>query len=233
MKTLYKRLLVVAAVALVAGILINRFGIPNYFTLAYIKQRTVYFEAAVARNYWWSVVVYLVSCIAAVTAGLPIIGLFAMVAGFLFGIFEGLFYTVVASTIGSVLFVILARYALANLLEGRYTAQLERFNKQIAHYGYSYLVALHLSTVAPFFLINSLAALAGVPLYAVAWTTAVGAVPSLFLYSLAGRRLSALTSARDVFTADIVLLLVLLAILAFLPTIVRHIQQRVEKRENF
>jgi len=81
-------------------------------------------------------------------------------------------------------------------------------------------------------LINSLAALAGVPLHAVAWTTAIGATPSLFLYSLAGRRLFALTSARDVFTTDIVLLLVLLALLAFLPTIVQHVQRRVDKREN-
>jgi len=232
MKTLYKRLLVLGAIALVIGILIHRFGIPNYFTLAYIKQRTAHFEAAMQENYLSAVLVYLLSCAAAVTAGLPIIGLFAMVAGFLFGVWEGLFYTIIASTFGSVVFVVLARYLLANLLEGRYHAQLERFNKRIAQYGYSYLVALHLSTIAPFFLINSLAALAGVPLYAVAWTTAVGAIPSLFLYSFAGRKLLALTSARDIFTPDIVILLLILAFLAFLPTIVRYVQKQVEKREQ-
>jgi len=232
MKAMYRHLLVIGAIVLVAGILIHRFGIPNYFTLMYIKQRLVHFEAAVAQNYFWSVLVYLVSCTAAVIACIPIIGLFAMVAGFLFGYWEGLFYTIIASTVGSVTFVVLARHMLASLLQGRYAVQLARFNKKVAQYGYNYLVALHLSTVAPFCLINSLAALAGVPLYAVAWTTMIGAVPSLFLYSFAGRKLSAISSARDIFTPDIVSLLLILAFLALLPTIVRHVQKRVSSDEN-
>ena len=232
MKAVHRRLLVLGVFALVLGILVYRFGLPNFLTLKYIQQRSVYLEACVAHNYWLSVFIYLISCTLAVVFGLPIIGLFAMVAGFLFGLWPGLFYTVIASLAGSLIYVEVARHLLKRILEGRYMTQLARFNKRVSQYGHSYLVALHFSTVLPFFLINSLAALANVPIYTVAWTTVVGSIPSLFLYSLAGRKLSVMTSARDLFTPDVVLLLIVLAILALMPTIVKQIQKRVEACEE-
>ena len=229
MKPMYRKLLVVAAVALVCAILFNRFGVPRYLSLSYIQQMGIAFEKRVEQNYLLAVLSYILTCTFLTAAALPITGLCAMVGGFAFGIVRGLIYSVIAMTIGSVIYVILARYLLHNIIEGRYAQQLKKFNERIARYGHTYLISLHLLTVLPFFLINSLAALANVPLHTVAWTTAVGVIPGTLLYILAGKELAVMTSARDILKPHIIIFLVLLAGISLLPMLARHIEERMNK----
>jgi len=229
MKPMYRRILIVTSIILVSIILFHRFGFPKYLTLEYIKQKAVNFEQRVSDNYLWAVICYMATCTFLTTIAVPITGLCAMVGGFAFGIFPGLLYTTTAMTIGSVAYVFLAQNLLANVLETRYVKQLERFNQQVEQYGYSYLVSLHLLVILPFFLINSLAALAHVPLYAVAWTTAVGVIPGTFLYILAGKELEVISTTEGIFKPQIVILLAILACIAMLPMLMKYLQRRISK----
>ena len=105
-------------------------------------------------------------------------------------------------------------------------ANLEKFERRIEEYGPPYLLMLHFSTLFPYAVINVLAALAGISVVTVMWTTAVGFLPSALIYSFAGSRLTTISSVRDVFSPQIILALVLLVLLMLVPIVVKQVKNR-------
>ena len=226
MKKIWRNILISLSVFFVAYIMIKRTGVMQGFTLESMRRYGLHLAEVVEAGYWRAVFSYLVSCVAVILTGIPATGLFAMVAGFLFGIPLGVAYTTIAAVIGSIITVIVVRRVLANMLHKRYQKRLEKFDKYMAQYGQGYLVALHLLTIVPLVAINILAALAGVSLWTVIWTTIVGSVPVYFLYVMAGRELFTITAAHEILKPHILLLLLLLALAAVMPMIVRWIAKR-------
>ena len=91
-------------------------------------------------------------------------------------------------------------------------------------YGYTYLITLQLLTIVPYFVINTLAALAGVPFVTFMFTTAVGSFPVLVIYAFAGKQLYKIQSWKDILSKEMLLLLLLLAGFALLPLIIRKLR---------
>ena len=87
---------------------------------------------------------------------------------------------------------------------------------------------MQLLTVIPFFVINTLAGLADVPLFTFIWTTVLGSLPLLFIYSLAGRQLGEIEAVRDILKPHMVALLIILALLALLPMVIKRLRQSNE-----
>ena len=102
----------------------------------------------------------------------------------------------------------------------------------VQKFGVSYLLMLQFLTLVPYFIINTVAAVAHVPVLTFVWTTAVGALPLLFVYSFAGRQLGAIQSMRDIVTLPMLLAFVLLAFIAILPMIIRKIKGKQELLED-
>lgn len=223
----FRYFLVFIMCALVLYILGTRFAVQQYFTFSYIKSFAFKLKLLVARHYWYTVSLYMLMLTAFTTLALPITGLGAMIGGFLFPIAPALAYSIISMTVGSVLYVIFARNVFSALLETRYAHQLERFNRRIQHYGYGYLVALHLLVLLPFFVINSLAAITNVPLYVVAWTTALGAIPGTLVYIIAGKELATMATAKNIFTPTTIAILLILATIVIAPTIINFLQKRI------
>ncbi len=71
-----------------------------------------------------------------------------------------------------------------------------------------------------------MAGLSTISLSTFVWTTAIGIIPGSFVYSYAGSQLSSIQSTEDIVSPSILLALVMLGLLALVPTIYGKVQQR-------
>jgi uncharacterized membrane protein YdjX (TVP38/TMEM64 family) len=113
------------------------------------------------------------------------------------------------------------RYLIGSYIQKKYRDQLASFNRALASGQVSYLLAIHFIAIIPFPLINLLAALTHVPLWTFIWTTAVGILPGSLIYAFAGNQLTTIHSLKDIFSFNIMVAFVLLALLALLPLGIR------------
>ncbi len=204
------------------------FGLGQYFTLTAIQQESKSLKDLVCRYHFSSVLTYIIGYAIIIAFGIPAVAPLTILGGFLFGAFIGGFYSLIGATIGSIIYFLLIRYVLGGMIRKRYLHQLEKFNQQIKKYGHNYLLTMHLLTIFPYFVINTLAALADISLSTFTWTTIVGSTPILFIYAFAGRELCMIKSLKDVLQPHFIIMLLLLALLALLPILIRKFRVTIE-----
>ena len=229
MKETVKKALVVVLLLLFVIILFRYFSIGDYLTFEQLKNNRDYLKQLVKNHYWLSVAIYLSIYLGAIACFIPATPPLTIVGGFLFGVMPGLLYALIGATVGATISFLVVRYVLKNTVSLYFHKKIEQFNKQVTVYGMaSYLLILHFATIFPFFVVNTLAALANVPLWTFVWTSLVGSFPSLLVYTLAGRQLGVIDSARDVFSPSVLIVFVILILLVLLPLFLRKFRCSVE-----
>ncbi len=223
-----KALLVIVAVISIATV-IWYFGLHNYITLASLQENRAALEEAVQKNYLQSVAIFIAIYTAVITVMIPGVPPLTIIGGFLFGLLPGVLYSGIAAAIGATISFLVMRYVLSNVIRGKYAQKLDRFNEKILSQGAaSYLLTMQLIGVIPYFVINTLAALTTVSIFTFFWTTLVGSLPILFVYAFAGRQLYLVESADGVFSPRIIALLVVLALVAMLPLLIKFFRKDTE-----
>jgi uncharacterized membrane protein YdjX (TVP38/TMEM64 family) len=182
--------------------------------------------------------------IAAVALSLPVGAYCSMIGGILFGVIRGGAGAVVGATLGAICVFLIARSAFGEHLVRRAGPTAERIAKGFRADAFSYLLFLRLVPVFPFWLVNLVAALAGVRLLHFAAATALGIIPATFAFAFVGSGLESAIVAQErayhacvagggsncrfAFHADAVLTpqlmaaLAALAVLALVPVIVKR-----------
>lgn len=227
MKSTYKQAIVAATILFGVAFFSWYFKVSSYFQLAVVQKKTETLHDLVIKYPVISVLMYVAGFTLLVAGTAPVVPPLALLGGYLFGVVPGLLYALFCSVVGSGISFLLVRYVLRGFVMHRYKEQLDRFHEKIRSKGvYRYLITLQLVTVVPFFVINTLAALADVPLSTFLWTTAIGSFPVLCIYVFAGKQISTINSFRDLFSIHVILLLLLCIVLLFLPVIVSAYRRR-------
>lgn len=226
MKQRYQALLV-GLIIIAIIVMLHMAGITNYLSIQSLSTKKDMLKWVVRRHYVASVFYYLLLYVVVIACAVPAVAPLTMLAGFLFGVLPGALYSLIGSTVGATCSFFVVRYLLKNTVQKKYRAQLQEFNERLGTQGISnYLLTLQFLTVVPFFVINTLASLAHVPVLTFVWTTVVGSLPIVLLYSFAGRQLTHISSAKDIFSLPVVFLLGALVCLALVPIVVRRIRAR-------
>lgn len=186
------------------------FHIVDYFTIQNIKYESVRLRLFVADHYHASVMIYALSFIVLLVLGLPPTIPMVLLSGYLFGAFWGALYASIAAMIGSMISILLFRYCLRERIKKRYGRRIAYFEKQINTYGVGYLLVLHYTSVIPFFVINTIAALSSIPLGTLLIVSFVGSFPIYCIFAMAGRDLGTINTARDIFSFPVILIICLL-----------------------
>ncbi len=226
MKTFHKKLIVGLIAILILAMLIYYGGFSKYLSLEAIKSNAEGLKGKVEQNYMYSVFIFLGISTALIAFTLPVTAPMGVVGGFLFGLAQGVLYCMISVLVGTAISFLVVRYALSHIMHNQYGQQLASFNERMKVYGHSYLITLQLLTVVPYFVINTLAALAGVSFLTFMWTTALGSLPIITIYAFAGRQLYMIHSWQDILSTEMLLLLLLLAGLALIPMVVRKRKKR-------
>ncbi|HYN39866.1 MAG TPA: TVP38/TMEM64 family protein, partial [Rhodospirillales bacterium] len=151
--------------------------------------------------------------------------------GFLFGIVAGSTYAVIGATIGSCLVFLAARLLASDWLRRRAGTEIGRMEAGFRRDALSYLLVLRLVPIFPFWLVNLVPALLGVPLGTFLIGTLLGIIPGSIVYASVGHGLGAVIAAGGtpdvhiLFHWEVLLPLTGLALLALLPVLYRWLKR--------
>jgi uncharacterized membrane protein YdjX (TVP38/TMEM64 family) len=203
-------------------------GLGRYLTLESLQMKSRYLKSMVDQHYTSAVIVYCVTVMFLVALSLPVVAVFALLGGYLFGAVHGGLYVATAATLGGLGAFVVFRNAFANALKQKYSTKFERFNERITTYGVQYILILHYSMLMPFFVMNTLAALSNISLAKYIWITLLGLLPPCMVFAFAGRQFGQIATLRDAFSINVVMAMSLLILLALIPLIIRWFKGPVD-----
>ncbi len=181
-----------AAMALVFAM-----GWHKYFSLKTIGLNYDALKEYIADHLVLALVIYMALYAAIVALSLPVGLIMTIAGGLLFGWKVGAPAAVIAATTGAVLVFLIVNTSLgATLAEkaGPFVAKLRDGFKENA---LSYLLFLRLVPVFPFFIVNLVPAVLGIPLRTYVIATGLGITPATTAYALAGNGLGSVIEAQN------------------------------------
>ncbi len=212
-------------------ILIIAAGIAAFFLLG--GQDYLSFEALkthrqtllnwTADHYVLVVMAFLAIYVISVAFSLPGAIWLTIASGFLFGKFLGTGYVIIGATLGATAIFLIARYALRDYFEAKAGNAIKKMEAGFRENALSYMLVLRLVPIFPFFIVNLVPALLGVPLRTYFFATLFGIIPGSFVYNLVGNGLGAVIDTGQqpdlgiIFKPDILSALIGLESLSLIP----------------
>ncbi len=154
---------------------------------------------------------------------IPGIAFLSLISGFLFPQPLSTLYVVFSATVGTSALFFAARAAFREILMTISSKRILRFEEGFRRYASNYMLFLRLVPVFPYKMVNLAGAFFDIPYIAFAWTTFFGMIPSVYIYTEAGKGLSAYLESPNPISlwdfVDPILFLPLfgLALLALVP----------------
>jgi uncharacterized membrane protein YdjX (TVP38/TMEM64 family) len=195
-----------------------------------------------------AVAVYIGFYAAAIALSLPVGFFFTLMGGVLFGAVLGGAAALTGATAGAICIFLIAKSAFGEHLIRRAGPLAQKLAKGFRANAFNYLLFLRLVLVFPFWLVNLVPALVGVPLSSFAAATALGIAPATFVFAFVGASLesvivaqqaayrSCLAAGRDdcrlefqlsaAITPELLAALAALGVLALVPIVVKRIKRR-------
>ncbi len=180
-----RRLWPVVPLLALAG-LFYALGLHRYLSLAALaRDQAALRQLAVAQPVL-APVVYVLVYVATAAVSLPSSAPLSVAAGVMFGLATGTVYAVTGGELGAIAAFLLVRHVCADLVERRAGHLLHRMRPGLERDGFSYLLALRLLPVLPFWLVNLAPPLVGMRLAPYAAATLIGIVPMIAVFAALG-----------------------------------------------
>lgn len=203
------------------------FGLDDYVSFEALRDHREVLLKFVAGHRVQAALLFM-ACYAVVIAfSVPGGSIMTIAGGFLFGTIAATVYVVIAATVGATALFLAARTAFGDALRARAGPAMKKMEAGFRKNALNYLLFLRLLPIFPFWLVNLVPALLGVPLGTYLAATFIGIIPGSFVYASVGNGLGALFDAGElpdlgiIFAPDILIPIVGLALLALLPVAYR------------
>lgn len=198
----------------------------NFLTIENLQMQKTFLKKFASDRFFLSAILFTFSYFFVTTFSIPGAAILTMAGGLLFGFFPALVCVNIGATSGAIGAFFVSRHILGSWVQMRYKEKLMRFNDELDEHGYNYLLVLRLIPIFPFFLINLAAGLTKIPFRTFLWTTALGIIPGSIIYVMAGQQLGQVARASDVLSLKFLMVLVLLALFALSPVLIRKIRRQ-------
>jgi uncharacterized membrane protein YdjX (TVP38/TMEM64 family) len=218
--------LVAGAVAFFAS------GAHRYVDFEMLRQHRGQLQDWVDHYTLAALAVYFAVYVVVVAFSLPGGALLTMVGGFLFGIWMGGCVVVFAATAGATILFLAARSAFAEVLRAKTGSAIDRMEKGFRENAMSYLLALRLVPLFPFFVVNLVPAFLDVPLKTFVIATFFGIIPGTLVFASVGNGFDAVIDMGGepnfgiIYNPEVFGPLVALAALSFLPILYKRYKGR-------
>ena len=160
-----------------------------------VRYRNV-LDGFVSEHGWASVAAFVALYLAVVALSIPGALYLTITSGILFGTVIGGFASIVGATTGAAVIFLIARTAFGEHLMRRAGPLAARLAAGFREDTFSYLLFLRLMPF-PFFVINLVAAIAGVRFVPFVLDTAIGIIPAAFALAFAGAGLDSVIMAQE------------------------------------
>jgi uncharacterized membrane protein YdjX (TVP38/TMEM64 family) len=202
--------------------------LKSVFTIEMVMKHQAGLRAVVAHHYTMAVILYCVTLIVHSICALPATSFLFMLAGMLFGFYEGILYAWLSGVIGGTIIFLLAQSFLGTTLHRWYGHLLAPFKARINQHACLSLIIIRSIPIAPFCMTNILASLALIPLKTYFISLMIGIIPSVLLYVFIGTEMSRLAATLKILNNP--LLVIGGVLLLALVIAIIHYTQRVSSR---
>ncbi|MBI4776554.1 MAG: TVP38/TMEM64 family protein [Deltaproteobacteria bacterium] len=226
-KNVQRLAIVLVVIALI--VVFKVFELERYFTLTYIKSQQQQFAQLYAENTFLVLGIYTGVYIVATALSLPGAVVLTLAGGALFGFWAALVVVSFASSIGATLACFVSRFLLREWVQNRFGERLKTVNQGIEREGAFYLFTVRLIPVFPFFVINLVMGLTGMPLRTFYWVSQLGMLPGTAVFVNAGKQLGEIQSASGILSPS---LLISFAILGLFPITVKKLMRWYRSRKG-
>ncbi len=189
------------------------FDLGQYLTIEYVKAQQQIIDRYYAENRVLALLGFFVLYVVITGVSLPGATVLTLVGGAVFGLTTGLILISFASTIGASIAFLVSRYLFRDAVQNRFGTSLKAINDGIDRDGPFYLFALRLVPAFPFFVINLVMGLTTLRLWTFFWVSQLGMFAGTVVYVNAGTQLAQREAARGIFSGEILLSFLLLAML--------------------
>ena len=229
------RLMLLVAIALIA--LFGGYFLRDRLTFEVLAANREALLAFRDAHFGTSAVIFVAVYAVIVAFSLPGAAIASITGGFLFGLFPGTPFNMLAATSGAIVIFLAARWGLgARLARGMAASEgrVGRVKAAIDANQWEALFLLRLVPVVPFFVANLLPALLGVSLFRFVVTTALGIIPGALVYTSVGSGLGqVIAEGRSpdlgiIFAPHILGPILGLAALAALPILIKALRGKAE-----
>lgn len=221
--------LAVILAAAMAGFFLLR-DVLSFQALAENREALIGFRDA---NYAGTAAFFMLVYVVIVAFSLPGATVATLTGGFLFGVFPGVFFNVIAATIGATGIFLAARWGLGETLARRMDAsegRIRAIRDGLRENELSYLFLIRLVPAVPFFVANLLPALMDVRIDRFVLTTFLGIIPGGLVYTWVGAGLGEVFARGEtpnlgiIFEPQILGPILALCALAALPIVVKKLR---------
>ncbi|MFI4936671.1 MAG: TVP38/TMEM64 family protein [Caulobacterales bacterium] len=190
-RTRWARFIPLVLIAALLAVLVAS-GELKHLSLSELADHRVALTAFVQRHPIASLAAYFALFVLVIVACVPGPSVMAVSGGFLFGTWIGGAATLAGGVVGSVIVFLACRTAFGDWAAHRAGPMVARVEAGFSRNAFSYLLALRLMPVAPFFLVNISAGLARIRLSTLILATVIGSAPSSFIFAGLGSGLGEL-----------------------------------------
>ena len=181
-------------IAVVVVALVGAVTLRDQFSFAALSENREALLAFRDAHYVTAVLAFMAAYTIIVAFSLPGAALATLTGGFLFGLFPGVIFNVLAATTGAIAVFLAARAGLGAETSARIAARggaAARLQQSLRDNEWSVLLVMRLVPAVPFFLANLIPAFVGVRLDRFAITTFFGIMPGGLVYTSVGSGLGA------------------------------------------
>lgn len=222
------RLLPLLVILVVA--VIGFFTLRDYLTFETLRENRETLIAFRDANFLLMSLIFIGVYTVIVVFSLPGAAIASITGGFLFAMFPGTLYNLLAATLGASGIFLAARFGLGARLAAKMEASegaVKKIKDGIDENQWSVLFMMRLVPVLPFFVANLIPAFVGVPLHRFVITTFLGIIPGTLVFTSIGNGLGEVFAAGDtpdlglIFAPHIILPILGLAALSALPMAIK------------
>ncbi|MFT5504944.1 MAG: dihydrolipoamide dehydrogenase [Gammaproteobacteria bacterium] len=210
-----KKLIIIAVIALIV-VLFNHFELGQFLTLEYLKQQQSAIDQYYSKNTGLTLIGFFLAYILITAMSLPGAAILTLAAGAIFGLWTGLVLVSFASTIGASFAFLVSRYMFLDTIQSKFSSSIDSINRGIERDGAFYLFAMRLVPAFPFFVVNLVMGVTRIPLKTFYWVSQLGMLAGTVVYVNAGTQIAGIESASEIFSVEIIVSFILLALLPFI-----------------
>ena len=177
---LFIGLIYISAVSLFLYFIFTKFSFQEITSYEFIKNNRDYFYDLRQTNLFLLGVLFILFSILWVFAagfGSPL----ALFAGFIFGKWFGLLFTVIGLSIGATLLYVFANFFLKEMIRDRFLNRFQKLEEKFQKSEFLYLLVYRFVGGIPFQIQNVLPCIFNVKVYNYFWSTFLGMIPSIFI----------------------------------------------------
>lgn len=218
---------VIFALSLIAAYFI--FDIGQYLSLEFLQAKHQLLSEHANENRIPTIAIYFLVYVISAVLSLPGISLLTIGAGAIFGFTTGLILVSFASAIGATLAFLLARYLFKDVVQNKFSSQLQTINSGIETEGAFYLFTMRLIPLIPYFLINLLMGLTPIKTSLFYLVSQVGMLPVTAIFTYSGNQLAQIKTLEDILSPS---LLFAFALLGIFPIVTKKLIDFYKRKKS-